>query len=91
MDEAVKILLAYPQTTLIVEGHTDNVASKAYNKDLSQRRANRVKNYLISKGIVAARFTKVVGYGLEQPIADNATEEGRAQNRRVYIKAQFYE
>jgi len=91
LDEAVKILLAYPQTTLIVEGHTDNVASKAYNKDLSQRRANRVKNYLISKGIVAARFTKVVGYGLEQPIADNATEEGRAQNRRVYIKAQFYE
>lgn len=91
LDSAVKILLAYPQTTLIIEGHTDNVAGKAYNKDLSQRRANRVKNYLISKGIVATRFTKVVGYGLEQPIADNATVEGRALNRRVYIKAQFYE
>ena len=91
LDSAVKILLAYPQTTLIIEGHTDNVASRAYNKGLSQRRANRVKNYLISKGIVATRFTSVVGYGLEQPIADNATEEGRALNRRVYIKAQFYE
>ncbi|MEI6583073.1 MAG: OmpA family protein [Chitinophagia bacterium] len=91
LDSAVKILLAYPQTTLIIEGHTDNIASKAYNKGLSQRRANRVKNYLISKGIVATRFTSVVGYGLEQPIADNATEEGRALNRRVYIKAQFYE
>ncbi len=91
LDSAIKILLDYPQTTLIIEGHTDNVASKAYNKDLSQRRANRVKNYLVSKGIVASRFTKVVGYGLEQPIADNASVEGRSLNRRVYIKAQFYE
>jgi len=91
LDSAVKILLEYPQTTLIIEGHTDNIASKTYNKDLSQRRANRVKNYLISKGIIATRFTKVIGYGLEQPIADNATVEGRALNRRVYIKAQFYE
>jgi outer membrane protein OmpA-like peptidoglycan-associated protein len=91
LDEAVKILLAYPQTTLIIEGHTDNVAGKTYNLNLSQRRASRVKNYLISKGIVATRFTKVVGYGMEQPIAENASSEGRAQNRRVYIKAQFYE
>jgi outer membrane protein OmpA-like peptidoglycan-associated protein len=91
LDSAIKILLDYPQTTLIIEGHTDNVASKAYNKDLSQRRANRVKNYLVSKGIAASRFTKVVGYGLEQPIADNASVEGRSLNRRVYIKAQFYE
>lgn len=89
LDEAAAILLAYPQTTLIIEGHTDNVAGKAYNLDLSQRRANRVKNYLIDKGITASRFTKVIGYGLGQPIADNATPEGRAMNRRVYIKAQF--
>jgi outer membrane protein OmpA-like peptidoglycan-associated protein len=91
LDEAIKILLAYPKTTLVIEGHTDNVGGNTYNLNLSQRRANRVKNYLISKGVVASRFTKVVGYGMEQPIADNASSEGQAQNRRVYIKAQFYE
>lgn len=91
LDEAAAILLTYPQTTLIIEGHTDNMAGKAYNLDLSKRRANRVKNYLISKGIVASRFTKVVGYGMDQPIADNSTAEGRALNRRVYIKAEFYQ
>jgi outer membrane protein OmpA-like peptidoglycan-associated protein len=89
LDEAAAILLEYPQTTLIIEGHTDNVAAKAYNLDLSQRRANRVKTYLIDKGIAASRFTKVIGYGMGQPIADNASPEGRAMNRRVYIKAQF--
>lgn len=89
LDEAAAILLEYPQTTLIIEGHTDNVAAKAYNLDLSQRRANRVKTYLIDNGIAASRFTKVIGYGMGQPIADNASPEGRAMNRRVYIKAQF--
>jgi outer membrane protein OmpA-like peptidoglycan-associated protein len=91
LDEAAAILLSYPQTTLIIEGHTDNMAGKAYNLDLSLRRAKRVKSYLVSKGVSATRFTKVEGFGMAKPIADNATPEGRAMNRRVYIKAQFYE
>ncbi|MCA6468509.1 MAG: OmpA family protein, partial [Chitinophagaceae bacterium] len=91
LDEAAAILLSYPQTTLIIEGHTDNMAGKAYNLDLSLRRAKRVKSYLVSKGVAATRFTKVEGFGMGKPIADNTTPEGRAMNRRVYIKAQFYE
>jgi len=91
LDEAAAILLSYPQTTLIIEGHTDNMAGKAYNLDLSLRRAKRVKSYLVSKGVAATRFTRVEGFGMAKPIADNATPEGRAMNRRVYIKAQFYE
>jgi outer membrane protein OmpA-like peptidoglycan-associated protein len=91
LDEAAAILLSYPQTTLIIEGHTDNMAGKAYNLDLSLRRAKRVKSYLVSKGVAATRFTKVEGFGMAKPIADNSTPEGRALNRRVYIKAQFYE
>jgi outer membrane protein OmpA-like peptidoglycan-associated protein/tetratricopeptide (TPR) repeat protein len=89
LNEAVAILLEYPNTTLEIEGHTDNKAGVAYNQDLSQRRAASVKNFFVAKGIKANRFTSVIGYGLTRPIADNNTEEGRAMNRRVSIKATF--
>ncbi len=89
LNEAVEILNEYPNTTLVIEGHTDNRAGAAYNKDLSQRRANSVKAFFVGKGLKPNRFTSVKGYGLEQPIADNNTEEGRALNRRVSIKATF--
>lgn len=71
--------------TLIAVGHTDSIGTEKYNLGLSQRRANTVKNYLISKGIPADRIY-AEGKGEAQPIATNATPQGRAQNRRVEIE-----
>jgi OOP family OmpA-OmpF porin len=73
----------YPNTTAVIEGHTDNVFTAEYNQKLSQARADSVRQYLISNfGIKASRLT-AVGYGLTKPIASNNTEEGRQRNRRV--------
>ena len=73
----------YPNTTAVIEGHTDNVFTAEYNQKLSQARADSVRQYLISNfGIKASRLTSV-GYGLTRPIASNNTEEGRQKNRRV--------
>jgi OOP family OmpA-OmpF porin len=73
----------YPETNAAIEGHTDNVGNAEYNDGLSKDRANSVRQYLIDKfGIDASRLT-AVGYGLNRPIADNNTEEGRQKNRRV--------
>lgn len=70
-------------TEVTVEGHSDSTGSDAYNKMLSQRRADSVKNVLINEFKVAPERVKAIGYGEERPIADNATPEGRAANRRV--------
>jgi outer membrane protein OmpA-like peptidoglycan-associated protein len=67
-----------------VAGHTDSRGSDAYNIKLSQRRAEAVRDYLISKGIAADRLS-AKGYGESQPVADNATDEGRFKNRRVEL------
>jgi OOP family OmpA-OmpF porin len=73
----------YPNTTAVIEGHTDNVDTAEYNKKLSDERANSVRQYLINNfGIKASRLS-AVGYGLTRPIASNSTEEGRQKNRRV--------
>ena len=71
--------------TLIATGHTDSIGTEAYNQGLSERRANSVKEYLVSKGIDSNRIY-VEGKGESQPVASNATREGRAQNRRVEIE-----
>ena len=84
LDKLVEVFKEYPDTNLLIVGHTDNKGSQAYNLPLSQKRALSVKNYLVSKGISASRLTSQ-GKGLEEPIADNSTEAGRAQNRRVEI------
>ena len=73
-----------PDTGITVYGHTDNQGTEAVNKRISLQRAESVGNYLTSKGIAKDRIT-MEGMGFDQPVADNATEEGRAQNRRVEI------
>jgi OOP family OmpA-OmpF porin len=73
----------FPDTTAAIEGHTDNIASEAYNQNLSEKRANSVRQYIIDKfGIDGSRLT-AAGYGESKPIASNDTEEGRQKNRRV--------
>lgn len=72
----------YPATHVEVAGHTDSVGPDAYNQKLSQRRADAVKQVLVKDGVASNRVTSV-GYGESRPVADNATEAGRAVNRRV--------
>jgi outer membrane protein OmpA-like peptidoglycan-associated protein len=76
-------LTQYPQTTTVVEGHTDAVGSDAYNRTLSERRANAVRDVLVNQYGVGADRVNAVGYGESRPVADNASAEGRAVNRRV--------
>ena len=76
-------MTTYPATTAVIEGHTDNVGTAEYNLKLSQQRAESVVRYLNEKfGIAMSRLT-AKGYGFSQPIADNATPEGRQKNRRI--------
>ncbi|OLO06395.1 flagellar motor protein MotB [Salinicola sp. MH3R3-1] len=77
-------LMTNDKLRIRVEGYTDSVGSAAYNKDLSQRRADSVKSYLVNKGFSGDNI-KTTGHGEEQPIASNNTAEGRAQNRRVEL------
>ena len=85
LDRVAQVLAAYPQTTLLVAGHTDSTGSEEYNMKLSQQRADSVKNALVLRGVAAQRIS-AVGYGEGQPIADNDTEFGRQQNRRVEVR-----
>ena len=71
---------------LTVTGHTDSVGSDAYNQKLSDRRAHSVVKYLVESGIPQGSFVSVTGAGESQPVADNKTADGRAQNRRTEIK-----
>ncbi len=77
-------LQRYSGSTVVVNGHTDNTGSAAYNQDLSARRANAVSAVLIANGVSSSRL-RSVGRGEDQPIASNLTSAGRAQNRRVEI------
>ncbi len=80
--ELAGVLKDYPDTDVMVQGHTDSKGSDSYNQTLSEKRANAVANYLRQLNIPSSRLT-VVGYGETMPIASNDTEEGRAENRRV--------
>ena len=84
LNTAAQTLVQYPDTTLTINGHTDNTGSDAVNNPLSQHRAQTVAYYLQSRGVAASRLA-VYGYGSHMPAASNATAEGRAQNRRVEI------
>lgn len=81
--QVADFMRSYPDTTAEIEGHTDSMGNEAYNIDLSQRRADAVRQYLISRFGVSASRLSAKGYGPSRPIADNKTVEGRAKNRRV--------
>ena len=83
LDNIATVLTSHPEIKAVrVEGHTDNAGDAAKNKDLSDRRAKAVVKYLTDKGVDASRLVGE-GFGQERPIADNATDDGKAQNRRV--------
>lgn len=86
-DVANALIKEDPLSKLVVEGHTDSQGAAAYNQDLSQRRAQVVRDYLVSRGIAADRIT-AQGFGPSRSVADNNSAEGRANNRRVEIVVQ---
>ena len=84
LNAAAESLSRYPDLYIAVAGHTDDRGKASYNKQLSERRAHAVRDYLISKGVSADHLT-ANGYGEERPVADNNTKEGRSINRRVEL------
>ncbi|MCJ7459903.1 MAG: OmpA family protein [candidate division Zixibacteria bacterium] len=85
LDQVASSLIDRPDVKVEIAGHTDSKGSDAYNLKLSNARADAVMQYLISKGVKADNLT-AKGYGETQPIADNKTDEGRAENRRVELR-----
>lgn len=86
LDRAVSVVQSSSSSRFRLSGHTDSDGSDAYNQSLSERRANAVRDYMVEHGVSAQRLDSA-GYGESQPVATNATAEGRAQNRRVEIVA----
>ncbi|QNP50560.1 OmpA family protein [Diaphorobacter aerolatus] len=84
LDKLAQFLTEFPNRKLLIEGYTDSVGTAAANQTLSERRAASVQSALASRGVAADRMT-VRGYGKDFPVADNASPEGRAMNRRVEI------
>lgn len=82
LDKLIPVFNSYADTNIEIFGYTDSTGKADYNLALSQKRADAVKSYLISKGLAASRF-KTAGYGIADPIASNDTKEGQSQNRRV--------
>ena len=85
LNEVVDATREYPDVQLDVTGYTDNVGNAQNNLKLSQERANAVKAYLVKNGVASGRIN-TKGLGADSPIADNATTEGRAKNRRVEVR-----
>lgn len=84
LNDIVALLVKFPDVSLEIQGHTDNVGKDEYNENLSQGRAQSAVDYIIAKGIDINRL-RAKGYGPRKPIADNKTKKGRAQNRRVEL------
>jgi outer membrane protein OmpA-like peptidoglycan-associated protein len=82
VNSLVAVLTAYPAVNVALEGHTDNTGDPAANKKLSLDRATAVKDLMVKGGIAEARMT-ASGYGQENPVAPNETDQGRAKNRRL--------
>ena len=88
LDELAALINKYDASNLVVEGHADSNGSDAFNLELSQKRTESVKDYLIKKGVSGSRI-KAIGYGESKPIATNSTALGRAKNRRVELKMSY--
>lgn len=84
LNKLAKILAEYPETNVVIVGHTDSSGSNAYNMKLSERRAKSVTQFFIAQGLASGRFN-TQWFGEEKPEYDNATPEGRAKNRRVNV------
>lgn len=84
LDKLANFLRQFPDRRLLIEGYTDSVGGDSYNQNLSERRAQAVRDALAQRGVDSSRIT-AVGYGKAYPVADNASPEGRAMNRRVEI------
>jgi outer membrane protein OmpA-like peptidoglycan-associated protein len=84
LDNVAEALKATPDRTITVEGHTDSQGSQQSNMDLSQRRGDAVRSYLITRGIDASKI-QATGFGPNRPVADNTSADGRGNNRRVEI------
>lgn len=82
LNNIIKIIQSESQGKIVIGGHTDSQGDAALNQDLSQRRAEAIRKYMISRGIDPSRLT-AIGYGESKPIASNDTREGREKNRRV--------
>ncbi|MEJ2384967.1 MAG: OmpA family protein [Xanthomonadales bacterium] len=84
LDDFAAVMLEYPKTAILIQGHTDSTGSEAYNLKLSERRAQAVFNHLALREVAPDRMA-AIGYGEGYPVADNATAAGRELNRRVSI------
>ena len=86
LEKALAWMREFPNATLIIDGYTDSTGTVAYNQGLSVRRATAAKAFLIERGIPAERL-QIVGYGENDPVASNDTQEGRRLNRRSQLRA----
>jgi outer membrane protein OmpA-like peptidoglycan-associated protein len=84
LNELARVINKYDDTNILIEGHTDITGTLSYNQTLSEKRAESVRRYLISQGVIATRLASI-GYGPSQPLADNESVEGRQINRRVEV------
>ncbi len=84
LDQAAGVLLEYPKTAVVVQGHTDSTGTEEHNLRLSERRARAARDFLAGRGVAAARMS-ALGYGEGYPVADNASASGRQRNRRVEL------
>ena len=84
LEEVGTVINQYDKTAVVVQGHTDSTGSEQHNQELSDRRANSVRGYLVDRGVDDGRIA-AIGYGETYPVADNDTTAGRQQNRRVTI------
>lgn len=85
LDDIADVLQKYPDTNVLVKGHTDDTGSETHNQQLSERRAQTVRNYLATRGVGVARL-QALGFGESMPVVSNSTSDGRAQNRRVEMQ-----
>jgi outer membrane protein OmpA-like peptidoglycan-associated protein len=84
IDRLAQLMKVYPERAVRIEGHTDSLGDETANQQLSERRANAVRDAVLARGVDAARV-EAVGYGETRPIADNSTPSGRQKNRRIEL------